>query len=124
MEENRVAMASEMEFWWLRLKGGSSFKIFANELQEKDVYSILEVARTKTCLNVPIHKLMLFESEQDYHEGKAVRNGLSVNYIRGRNDDLDPLYVSYPDECPDASSAQAQVQKKVLVSVCVFLVEG
>eukprot|EP00435_Cladocopium_sp_Y103_P055229 s557_g18.t1 len=105
-EENRVAMASEREFWWLRLKSGSSFKIFASELQAKDVYSILEVARTKAYLNVPIHKLMLFESEQDYHGGKALRNGLSVNDIRGGNDDLGPLYVSYPDECPDASSAQ------------------
>eukprot|EP00435_Cladocopium_sp_Y103_P030641 s1568_g7.t1 len=95
-----------MEFWWLRLKGGSSFKIFANELQEKDVYSILEVARTKTCLNVPIHKLMLFESEQDYHGGKAAfEPDACSSEIRGTTA-RDALYVSYPDECPDASSAQ------------------
>lgn len=101
------------------MKSGNAFKVFARELQTRDAYSILEVARTKTCIEVPIHQLMLFESEKDYHEGEAVRNGLSVDDIRGGNDDLHPLYVSYLDECPDAS-AQAQVQKKVMVSVCVL----
>ena len=116
-------MESSRAFWWVKVKGsGSSIMIYEEELAKtKNAYNILEMAKTKTCLEVPIHMLKLFEREKDSHEGQAVRNSLSVHHVRGGNDDLDPLYVSYPDECPDASSsAQAQVQKKVMVSVCVL----
>lgn len=118
-----AAMESSRAFWWVKVKGsGSSIMIYEEELAKtKNAYNILEMAKTKTCLEVPIHMLKLFEREKDSHEGQAVRNSLSVHHVRGGNDDLDPLYVSYPDECPDASSsAQAQVQKKVMVSVCVL----
>ena len=117
-----AAMESSRAFWWVKVKGsGRSFMIYETELAKtKNAYNILEMAKTKTSLEVPIHMLELFESEKDSH-GPAVRNGLSVHHLRGGNDDLDPLYVSYPDECPHASSsAQAQVQKKVMVSVCVL----
>ncbi|CAK9111522.1 Uncharacterized protein SCF082_LOCUS51760, partial [Durusdinium trenchii] len=111
-------MESSRAFWWVKVKGsGSSIMIYEEELAKtKNAYNILEIAKTKTCLEVPIHMLKLFEREKDSHEGQAVRNSLSVHHVRGGNDDLDPLYVSYPDECPDASSS-AQVSLSDIIKM-------
>ena len=95
--------------------GGTAIMIWEKDLAKtKNAYNILEVVKARTGLEVPIHKLMLFESEKAHHEGKAAfEPDACSSEIQCGTNARDALYVSYPDECSNASSsAQARDQKK------------